>query len=44
MLKHKIVDGFTVQERIEKLSIPDARKEYLTIWVSARTPDDEKFA
>ena len=44
MLHHKIVDGVTIQERIEKLTIPDARKEHLRIWVSSRTHDDEKFA
>lgn len=36
MLRHEIVDGNTVQLRIETLPIPTSRKEFLKAWVSIR--------
>ena len=36
LLHHKIVDGFTLQQRIELLPVLAAQKERLKIWILAR--------
>jgi hypothetical protein len=38
LLHHKIVDGFTLQHRIEGLPVLAVQKERLKMWVSARMP------
>jgi hypothetical protein len=39
MLRHKIINGDDLQERIATLPIPVGKIEQLKAWVSARTPE-----